>query len=210
MSVISADNIILVGLSGTGKTHVGQLVARQLRWNPVDTDSEIEKRAGKAVQRIFAEEGEPAFRRMEKQVLREVCSRNSQVVATGAGAVVDPENLELMLGRGLVICLNARPETILSRLMGDGSVPVQSRPLLSGPDPLGIIRELLGQRQKFYSMAHLTINTDDVFVDAVAREVLKRWDTFAGALPPSSEVKRPEASKGTQGATTVDSGQTGK
>ena len=171
----SADNIILVGFSGTGKTLVGQKVASLMGWEFVDTDTEIERRVGKPVHRIFAEDGEPTFRVMEKQILLEVCSGQGRVVSTGGGAVVDPENRELMLSRGYVICLDALPETIYNRLMDNSANPAVVRPLLSGPDPLERIKALKASRQGYYLASHQTVQTDNLTVEQAAREVMKAW-----------------------------------
>ena len=148
-------------------------MSRRLGWRFIDTDAEIEARAGKSISRIFAEDGEAVFRLMEKRALREALSGGGRVVSTGGGAVIDPENRALMLSRGLVVCLDARPDTIYSRLSGDDASPVESRPLLSGPDLLGRIKTFRDQRQPYYSEAHRTVNTDGLPVEQVALEVAK-------------------------------------
>ena len=169
-------NIILIGFSGTGKTLVGREVARLLGLEFVDMDAQIEGRAGKPIRRIFEEDGEPAFRTMEKLVLQDVCSGHSKVVATGGGAVVDPENRELMLRRGLVICLDALPETINHRLTSDTGDSLDARPLLSGTEPLERVKDLKARRQAHYSVAHRTVRTDELTVEQAARQVVKAFD----------------------------------
>jgi shikimate kinase len=166
-------NIILVGFSGTGKSQVGREVSRLLGWEFVDTDEAIERMAGKPVRRIFAEEGEPAFRDLEKRALREACGGQGRVISTGGGAPVDPENRCLMLGAGLVVCLDASPETIYARLMGNGGDPAEERPMLAGPQPLERIRTLRKARRSCYGAAHRTVNTDGLTVEETAREVLR-------------------------------------
>ena len=165
------ENIVLVGFSGTGKSLVGREIARILGWKFVDTDAEIEAAVGKSVQKIFEQEGEPAFRLMEKRSLQEACSRRGSVISTGGGAVVDPENRDLMLGSGYVVCLDALPETIYRRLAGDGK-SVADRPMLNAPDPLKRIKALKESRQRYYSLAHHTLNTDDLTVTRAAQEVV--------------------------------------
>ena len=165
------ENIVLVGFSGTGKSLVGREIARILGWKFVDTDAEIEAAVGKSVQKIFEQEGEPAFRLMEKRSLQEACSRRGSVISTGGGAVVDPENRDLMLGSGYVVCLDALPETIYRRLAGDGK-SVADRPMLNAPDPLKRIKALKESRQLYYSLAHHTLNTDDLTVTRAAQEVV--------------------------------------
>lgn len=171
----SAANIILVGFSGVGKTMVGQEVARLLGWEARDLDSEIEASAGKSISRIFPEQGEEAFRLLEKQAIREACSGRDRVISTGGGAMVDPDNRELMLGHGYVVCLDADAQTILNRLSADDAHPAEVRPMLLGDDPLERIRFLKASRQPYYSTAHGRVSTDNLSVDKVAREVVELW-----------------------------------
>jgi 3-dehydroquinate synthase len=172
-----SDNIFLIGFSGTGKTRVAHRVARRLGWDAFDMDVEIVGRAGKAIERIFDEDGEAAFRKLESEVLREACSKERQVIATGGGSFIDPDNRRLMLQSGLVVCLDAQPETVLHRLQeyednGDGTTV---RPMLESDDPLGRIRELKAKRQPYYDQAHWTVHTDLIAEGEVAREVQKAW-----------------------------------
>ena len=98
-------NIILTGFMGTGKTAAGRLIARELGLKFVDTDNEIEKRSGASIQEIFARFGEAHFRSLEKNLCQEIAQREGQVVATGGGMPVDPENRRLLSSAGVVICL---------------------------------------------------------------------------------------------------------
>ena len=182
-----ADNIILIGFSGTGKTLVGEEIARLLGWQFVDTDAEVEGRAGKSVERIFAEDGEESFRRMERCALRDACSGRLKVIATGGGAAIDPLNRQLMLSQGFVVCLDARPETIYGRLMRDYPNHEATRPLLGGDDPLERIRVLKHSRQGYYSEAHRMVQTDDLTVEQTAQIVAEACRLF---LPSSTEDGR--------------------
>ncbi|MEK7848129.1 MAG: shikimate kinase [Chloroflexota bacterium] len=174
--------IILVGFSTTGKTQVGSRVARLLGWEYVDTDAEIESMAGKPIPKIFAQDGEPVFREMERKALLAACQREKVVIATGGGAVLDPANRELMSRRGMVVCLDAEPGTIYQRLRRDADNPVLPviRPLLNVPDPLGRIQELKASREPFYSFAHFIIKTDNLVVEAASEEVVRRWSAGGG------------------------------
>ncbi|MBI4234446.1 MAG: 3-dehydroquinate synthase [Chloroflexi bacterium] len=197
------SKLILTGFAGTGKTAIGREAARLLAWEFVDTDDEITRRAGKPVERVFAEDGEPAFRRLEAQVLAGACARTaSTVIATGGGAVVDDGNRALMLRSGVVVCLEARPETIYQRLFDTTSGgPNPIRPLLADPDPLGRIRQLKGQRQPAYALAHWTVHTDTLTVGEAAREVVRAWDALRGRL------RRPTSSPGTEGSQPTEAGE---
>lgn len=118
MTPNSIPNLVLTGFMGTGKTSVGRMVAERLDRPFVDLDDVIAARAGKPIPRIFAEDGEPAFRALEAAVCAEMREAAGLVVAAGGGAVVDPANREALAAGGLVICLEAAAETILARHLG--------------------------------------------------------------------------------------------
>jgi shikimate kinase len=179
-------NVILIGFSGTGKTRVGREVARLLGWELVDTDEEIERRAGRPVRHIFAEEGEPAFRDRERAQIRAACQGERRVVSTGGGAPVDPENRAAMLSGGTVVCLDAEPAAIYRRLLEDAGNSVAGRPMLSGSDPLDRIMALKEERRASYASAHHTVPTDGLTVEEVAREVVN----LVGLSPSRTEVSR--------------------
>src|SRR5258708_24341074 len=109
-------NIALVGFMGTGKSSVGRLIAGQLRFNFLDTDEMIESRAGKTVSKIFAEDGEAAFRKLEREVVVELSSRTKTVIATGGGVAANESNLASLKEHALVVCLWASPEKIWERV----------------------------------------------------------------------------------------------
>src|SRR5581483_1784207 len=92
----SPRNLVLIGMSGTGKSRVGRLVAERLRWRFLDTDLEIERRAGRSVQEIFAADGEERFRTLEREVIAKIAQRSGAVISTGGGAVLDPGNREVL------------------------------------------------------------------------------------------------------------------
>ena len=163
-------NIFLVGFMATGKTSVGRLLAQQTGYALTDADEAIVAQAGKSIDRIFAEEGEAAFRRLERRVIAEICAGRGQVAAAGGGAFLDAANRRAMLAAGLVFCLAASPEVILRRVQAaDAGEPV--RPLLAGAHPLERIRQLLAQRAPAYAQAHHTIPTDALTPAAVAGRI---------------------------------------
>ena len=114
------NNIFLTGFSGSGKTTVGRIAARLLGWAFVDLDEEIERAAGSTIEEIFARHGEPHFRRLESEALAAACERDRQVVSTGGGIVVDWRNRRAMERGGVVVCLEARPETLHARARAPG------------------------------------------------------------------------------------------
>ena len=166
------DNISLVGFMASGKSHVGRILSERTGMPLVDADEVIVKRAGKSIEQIFADEGEAAFRALEREVIAELCSDKGQIISAGGGAFVDPDNRRAMLAGGMVFCLQARPETIYQRLKADNDSGQAVRPLLAGVDPLGRIRELLATRAEAYSQAHHCIDTDELTPEEVAERVM--------------------------------------
>ncbi len=146
-----SNNLILTGFSGTGKSQVGRVIAQLQGWNFLDTDDEVVRTSGKSIADIFEQDGEAHFRHLERQALARACAASGVVVSTGGGAIVDPDNYRAMAASGVIVCLEATPETINSRLQqptGDGEA-VDVRPLRAGPDPIQKIRELKVQRQAY-------------------------------------------------------------
>jgi shikimate kinase/3-dehydroquinate synthase len=171
------NNIALIGFSATGKTVVAQKVAERLNWVFIDTDDEIVKLSGKTIPEIFKQDGEAKFRQLEQKVLKQACHKEQVVIATGGGAIIDPQNQNLLLQTSVVVCLGAKPETIYQRLLHDtlySANPVV-RPLLAGDNPLKRIKQLKTRRQPYYAIADWTVNTDHLTIDEVSQEVIKGW-----------------------------------
>ncbi len=183
----SPRNIILVGFMASGKTSVGRALADSLSraadarggrgWTLIDADDVIVSRAGKPIHRIFSEDGEPAFRELESQVIADLCAGERQVIASGGGAFVSQRNREVMLSGGRVFFLSASPAEILRRVREeDAGGPI--RPLLAPPagsgqdyDPEARIAELLAQRMPTYAQAHHTVETDALTAEGVAERI---------------------------------------
>lgn len=165
------SNIVLTGFMGTGKSTVGKLVARRLGWAFVDADDEIVRRAGMPIPQIFARFGEPHFREIERDVCRDLAGRERTVIATGGGMLVDATNRDIMLVRGLVVCLVASPKTLARRLKNDGS-----RPLASGD-----WRGLLARRKAAYDAIPYQIDTSGRRPAEVASEVISLWQNHSAS-----------------------------
>ena len=149
------QNIALIGFMGTGKSSVANLVASALQLQKLDTDEMIESRAGKRIAEIFSDEGEAAFRKLERQVVLELEDESGVIIATGGGLATGEGNLASLKKHALTVCLWASVEAILSRVGHQ-----TNRPLLNVPDPLAKIRELLAAREPFYKQADVLLNTD--------------------------------------------------
>lgn len=148
-------SIFLVGMMGTGKTTVGQILAKQLNYRFLDTDVLIEGVTQQKVSEIFASQGEEPFRDLESQVLMEVCAYSRSVVATGGGIILRPINWSY-LHHGLVIWLDAPIEVLIERLSED-----QTRPLLQGSDLKHKLETLIEQRHALYAEADLHISIEN-------------------------------------------------
>ena len=166
---VASGSIILTGFMGTGKTSVGREVARRLNRPFVDMDVEIEARAGKPISTIFAEEGESAFRQMEAQLCRELARAQGKVIATGGGALVDPENRRRMMASGPVFCLTCSTDEISRRL-----AQARDRPLLEAGDRQNEIARLLAQRYEAYAAIPRQIDTTLLSTDEVATQVIEQ------------------------------------
>lgn len=175
------QNIFITGFSGSGKTATGKEVARRLGWRFVDTDEDIVRAAGKSIEAIFAQDGEPAFRDLEHRCLSTACEGERQVVSTGGGIVVDQRNRELMQRSGVVVSLEARPETIYRRLADQGreSGEREARPMLGRDGGLDRIRTLKSERQPSYALGQWTVHTDRFSPDQAADEVIRGFRMIA-------------------------------
>lgn len=163
-------NIALIGFMGTGKSSVGRLLAHLLHFQFVDTDDLIEARAGKRITEIFAEDGEPAFRELERQVVAELSALKEAVIATGGGLGANPDHVASLKSHALVACLWATPETIYERVRHH-----THRPLLQGAEPMARIKDLLGQREPFYRQADVLVNTGLRPMKEVAQQILHEF-----------------------------------
>ena len=129
-------NIFLTGFSGTGKSTVGRHLSKMLGWTFVDTDMRIEQQKGTSISNIFEEIGEKDFRKIESEIMGQVCNAQYQVVATGGGLVLSEYNRRLMSENGILVCLEAGVETLFSRLGGTkpNTKNKEIRPLLEHSD----------------------------------------------------------------------------
>jgi shikimate kinase len=157
-------NIVITGFMGTGKTTVGKRVAALTERPFIDTDDEIVKREGKTIPQIFADDGEFVFRAKERQLCVELAARQGLVIATGGGMLVDEGNRSLMLASAFVVCLDASPETIATRLED-----VSSRPLARN------WQTVLEKRRAIYARIPIHITTTDRSPDDIAQEIVRLW-----------------------------------
>jgi 3-dehydroquinate synthase len=147
-------DVVLVGLPGSGKSVVGKRLAARHGADFIDLDEQIEARDGRPIPTIFAEDGEPAFRALERHAVADLGPADEdgavrRIVATGGGAVVDPRNRWSLYRGRMTVWLDGRPEVLAQRLRRS----VHVRPLVTGRDPIGTIRDLASKRERFYAAA---------------------------------------------------------
>ena len=161
-------NLFLVGPMGAGKSAVGRQLARMMHLDFVDSDDEIESRTGVDISFIFEKEGEEGFRKREVRVIDELSQREGVILATGGGAVVDPENRNRLGARGFVVYLYTSVDQQLDRTSRG-----RNRPMLENGDRETLLRDLMEIRDPLYrEIADLTVDTDGRRVQTVAREIL--------------------------------------
>lgn len=162
-----AGNIFLVGLMGAGKTTVGKLLAKSLDKTFYDSDHEIERRTGVNIPLIFELEGEAGFRKREAQAIAELANLQDVVLATGGGAVLLPENRQMLSGHGRVIYLRASVDELCHRTRGD-----RNRPLLQNGNPRDRLQALYTQRDPLYlEIADMIVDTGGQPVSAILYQI---------------------------------------
>jgi len=193
-------NLVITGFSGTGKSLVAKEVARRLNWDFIDTDDEIVKEADKPISEIFRQDGEGKFRVLERETIRKACQQRQTVIAIGGGAIVDLQNHELLAKTGLIVCLEAKPETIYERLFREAacSPGTEVRPLLANDNPLERIRQLKASRQPYYANVDWTVHTDNLNISQIAEEVIKAWRLLHLAHPHLNPLPSRERKLGSQ------------
>lgn len=170
------SNIFLIGPMGAGKTTVGRRLAQARGMTFVDSDHDIESRTGVDIPYIFEKEGEVGFRRREQQSIEILTQQDNIVLATGGGAVMDPDNRRMLASRGTVIYLHASVDQQLARTQR-----ADNRPLLQqAADRRAVLENLLRMRDPLYrEIAHLIVSTDHRTAKCVVRDIETFVDGFA-------------------------------
>jgi shikimate kinase len=164
-------NLYLIGYRGSGKTTVAAELARLLGWEWRDADDEIERRAGKTIKEIFASTGEQSFRDQEAAVVADLAELNRNVIALGGGAVLREESRQAIRGSGQVVWLQASPEILYQRIVGDAST-AERRPNLTAAGGQAEVERLLAIRAPVYAAcADLTVDAGTVAPPGLARQI---------------------------------------
>ena len=167
-------NIVLVGFMGSGKTWVGKLIAERTGMPVIDMDAMIVERAGKPITEIFADEGEAHFRKLERELVQELAATEGNIISTGGGVVLNPDNIADFEKTSLVVCLLVDAESVLDRVRHD-----DSRPLLAVDKEKAIV-ELLESRKELYESVTHKIDTSGRPFPPVqtAEEIIELYTSF--------------------------------
>ena len=163
-----AKNIVLIGLMGSGKSAIGRTIAKKLGRRFIDTDRFLERKIGKTITEIFNETSETTFRTLEKEIIKKVSQYIGIVIATGGGAIKDPENFNSLKQSGWIIALYASPETLYKRIAGKRVRPL----LLNQEDPIKKLEEILSERKSMYAKADFQVDTENKEINDIADEII--------------------------------------
>jgi len=167
---MSHRNIILIGPMGSGKSTIGNIIARRLHREFEDSDHFIEERTGVDIARIFDVEGEQGFRDRESNALKELLGENGRVIATGGGSILREENRQLLKQKGYIIFLDTSVNQQMHHLRRD-----KKRPLLQTDNPRERLEALLAERRPIYlDLADLTVKTDKRVARRLATDIIDR------------------------------------
>jgi shikimate kinase len=161
VAALGLRSVVLVGMMGAGKSSIGRRLAARLTVPFVDADSEIEAAAGMTIPEIFAKHGEPYFRAGEARVIARLLDAGPQVLATGGGAVMDPNTRQLIAGKSVSVWLKADVEVLLRRTKRRGERPLVDQ-----------LKTLLPLREPFYALSDLTIQSREEPHDAIVEELV--------------------------------------
>ncbi len=165
---LNGRSIVLVGLMGAGKTSVGRRLAQRLDLPFVDTDTEIERAAGKSIPEIFADHGEDEFRSGEKRVIARLLDSGPQILATGGGAYMDPETRDNIAASGVSVWLSGDLDLLVKRVKRRSN-----RPLLAQGDVRKTLSDLIAVRYPVYALADIEVESRDVPHQRIVSAIIK-------------------------------------
>lgn len=164
-------NIILVGMMGSGKTTIGQILLQNLDgFDFFDTDKQIEKAEKQSINKIFELKGEEYFRKLETKITEDLINSKDLIISTGGGLFVKDENVQNLKMCGIVFYLKSSAEELAKRLEND-----KSRPLLKNEELTIKLKELLAAREKHYEKADYTINTTNKSIEEITKEIIEKY-----------------------------------
>lgn len=160
-------NITLIGLRGSGKTTIGRKLSEKLQMKLQDSDQLIIKKTGLSIKEIVKNHGWDFFRKIEKEVIKEIFQETGQIIATGGGVILDPDNIDIIKKNSTVVYLECSPEICVKRINND-----PQRPKFTNKKPIDELKELLRQREKIYkSTSDFTINTSSENKEEITKKI---------------------------------------
>lgn len=166
-----SKNIVLVGLSGSGKTTIGKLLEQKINLKFIDTDEIIVNNENRSINDIFATDGEKYFRQIEFEVVRKVSEQNDLIISTGGGVVLNQENIDNLKKNGIVFYLKTSVDTLVNRLKND-----TTRPLLKTDDLRLKLEKMLFDRATFYEKADYIIKNDNDNIEQTVENILRSYN----------------------------------
>jgi shikimate kinase/shikimate kinase/3-dehydroquinate synthase len=167
----SKENLVFLGMMGSGKSSIGSIVAKKLKLNFVDIDNEIEKELGTNIKKIFEKKGEDFFRKFEEKITLKKLKLNSTVISLGGGAFMNKNIRKEVLKSHISFWLNWDNEILLSRIKKNNK-----RPLVQNSTNAKLI-ELMNKRSNIYSKALYEIKCDNLTKNEILRKILKIYET---------------------------------
>jgi shikimate kinase len=180
-AILRGERVFLTGFMGSGKSTIGPILANTLGWSFVDLDHAIEVSAGRTITEIFGQQGEPAFREIERNILGELAAGRHTVIALGGGTIADERNFKLVSRNGILVYLKIPPEQLIHRLKKK-----TNRPMLAGQHSIRLddttlqsrVVELHRIREPFYNMADVVVETGVLPVGPTVDEVVRKLSPF--------------------------------
>jgi shikimate kinase len=182
---LAGRSVVLVGMMGVGKSSIGRRLAARLGVPFVDADTEIEKAAGMSIPDIFARHGEADFRSGEARVIARLLDGGPQVLATGGGAVMNADTRQQIKTKGVSIWLNAELDVLMRRI----NKRKNDRPLLQTADPAARLQELLVEREPFYALADLTVQSRETPHETIVTDIMTALSEFLNASAPAGSMQ---------------------
>ena len=167
----SKENLVFLGMMGSGKSSIGSLVAKKLKLNFIDVDKEIEKELGLSISKIFETKGEDYFRKFEEKTTLKILRINSVVVSLGGGAFINKIIRKEVLKNHISFWLNWNNETLLNRIKHS-----KKRPLAFNSTYNELI-DLIKKRSNIYSKALYNIKCDNLSKNEIVKKILKTYET---------------------------------
>jgi shikimate kinase len=167
VAALGRRSIVLVGMMGAGKSSVGRRLAARLGLAFIDADTEIEAAAGMSIADIFSAHGEAYFRSGEARVIARLLEGGPQVMATGGGAIINPDTKAAIRAKGVSIWLDAEYEVLLRRVKRR-----TDRPMLKTADPAETLKRLLAERNPVYALADVRLRSRDAPHETIVNEAI--------------------------------------